>query len=223
MRPPGIDYHCVVYYQLGKVSQNVSFNVKGGKSGYNLTDLPVEVIDNVSLVTVLAAVYDNPVRPIAYLPSAVIGPVTPSVLTTSTILLYILLISVSTVIAESPEVVVSGEGSGVAGTSYTLTCGVSLPIGVQEASPNIQWKRPNMLLSSSSSITNTSRGFLATFQLQSLQSTDEGEYICLAGYYLGNIASPLVMSSTTLHVIGKSVIATYISLCSVMEPTLLLY
>ena len=104
-----------------------------------------------------------------------------------------------------PEVMVSGEGSGVAEwlASYTLTCSVILPIGVQEASPNIQWKRPNMLLSSSSSITNTSRGFLATLQLQSLQSTDEGEYICLAGYYLGNIASPLVMRSTTLRVIGK--------------------
>ena len=92
--PPAIDYNCVVYYQSGKVTQNVSFDVKGGKSGYNLTDLPVEIVDNVSLVTTLAAVYDNPVRPTAYLPSAVIGPVTPSVLTTSTVLLYILLISV---------------------------------------------------------------------------------------------------------------------------------
>ena len=120
----------------------------------------------------------------------------------------------------------SGEGSGVTGTSYTLTCRVSLPIGVQEASPNIQWKTPNMMLSSSSSITNTSRGFLATLQLQSLQSTDEGEYICLAGYYLGNIASSLVMRSTTLYVNGESVIATYIGTYSelntpVTDPTAL--
>ena len=101
---------------------------------------------------------------------------------------------------ESPEMVVSGEGTRVAGTSYTLTCRVSLPIRINEASPNIQWKRPNMLLSSSSSITNTGRGFVTTLQLQSLQSTDEGEYICLAGYYLGNISSPLVMRSTTLYI-----------------------
>ena len=73
-----IDYHCVVYYQSGMVSQNVSFDVKEGKSGYNLTDLPVEVIDNISLVIVLAAVYHNPVDPTAYLPSAVVGPVSPS-------------------------------------------------------------------------------------------------------------------------------------------------
>ena len=118
---------------------------------------------------------------------------------------HVLFVDSNFAAVESPEVVVSGEGSGVTGTSYTLTCSVSLPSGVQEASPNIQWKRPNMMLSSSSSITNTSRGFLATLHLQSLQSTDEGEYICLAGYYLGNIASPLVMS---FHVIGESVIAT---------------
>ena len=78
-RLPGVDYHCVVYYQSGMVSQNASFDVKGGKSGYNLTDLPVEVMDNVSLVTALAALYDNPVHPTVYLPSAVVGPVTPSV------------------------------------------------------------------------------------------------------------------------------------------------
>ena len=86
--PPGIDYYCVVYYQLGMVSQHVSFDVMGGKSGYNLIDLPVEVFDNVSLVAILAAVYNNLVHPTAYLPSAVLGPVTPSVLATSTILLF---------------------------------------------------------------------------------------------------------------------------------------
>ena len=72
-RPPAIDYHCVVNYQSVKVSQRVSFNVKGGKSGYNLTDLPVEVIDNVSLVAILKPVFSS-----VYLPSAVVGPVTPS-------------------------------------------------------------------------------------------------------------------------------------------------
>ena len=72
-RPPAVDYHCVVYYQSGKISQNVSFNVKGGKTGYNLTDLPVEVIYNVSLVAIL-----NPIFSTVYLPSAVVEPVAPS-------------------------------------------------------------------------------------------------------------------------------------------------
>ena len=74
VRPPAIDYHCVVYYQSGMVRQNVSFDVMKEQSGYNLTDLPVEVIHNVSLVAIL-----NPASSTAYLPSASIGPVTPSV------------------------------------------------------------------------------------------------------------------------------------------------
>ena len=115
--------------------------------------------------------------------------------------------------------ILSGEGSGVSGTSYTLTCSVILPIGVQATSANIHWKRLNMLLSSSSSIVYGNRGFLATLQLQSLQPTDAGEYICLAGYYIGNITSPLVMKSTTLYVICKSVIAPYISLYSEFKYT----
>ena len=110
--------------------------------------------------------------------------------------------------------ILSGEGSGVAGTSYTLTCSVILPIGVQATSANIHWERLNMLLSSSSSIMYGSKGFLATLQLQSLQPTDAGEYICLAGLYIGNVTSPLVMNSTTVHVICKSVIASYIILYS---------
>ena len=74
-RPPIIDYHCVVYYQSGIGGQNVSFGVKKEQSRYNLTDLPVEVID-VSLVVIL----NYQVHSVVYLPSGVVGPVTPSVL-----------------------------------------------------------------------------------------------------------------------------------------------
>ena len=185
----------------------MSFTDSDRDNSHMLTGLPVGGIHNIFLVALV------------HLPSPLAGPVSPGMLdqvinsyhhfncscrvsiflTSCAAFIFII-----TVVAESPEVVVSGEGSGVTGTSYTLTCSVSLPIGIQEASPNIQWKRPNMLLSSSSSLTNTSRGFLATLQLQSLQSTDEGEYICLAGYYLGNISSPLVMNFATLHVNCKS-------------------
>ena len=154
-----------------------------------LTDLPVGGIHNISLVALV------------HLPSPLTGPVSPGISIHSTSIPSLNPIAAA---VESPEVVVSGEGSGVTGTSYTLTCRVSLPSGVQETSPNIQWKRPNMLLSSSSPISQSGRYFLATLQLQSLQSTDEGEYICLAGYYIGNISSPLVMRYITIYVICKS-------------------
>ena len=48
-------------------------------------------------------------------------------------------------VVEAPVMVsVSGEGSGVAGTSYSLTCTVRLPLGVAQFLLNIQWKRPDM-------------------------------------------------------------------------------
>ena len=100
---------------------------------------------------------------------------------------------------EAPSVNVSGEGIAVAGNSYTVTCAVILPNGVHGVSPNIQWKRPNMPFGPGSSISATDEGFLATLQLQSLQGTDVGEYICQAGYFFENLTSPLVTDSITLE------------------------
>ena len=97
----------------------------------------------------------------------------------------------------------SGEGPGVAGTSYSLTSRVRLPPGVDQVSPNIQWMRPNMLFIPASIITITTRGFAATLQLPSLQSSDAGEYLCQASYSLGGYTSPLVNDSFTLNVTDK--------------------
>ena len=91
---------------------------------------------------------------------------------------------------------VSGEGSGVAGTSYSLICRVKLPSGVYQGFPNMQWKRPNMSFIPAlptPSIYNALL-FTATLQLSSLQSSDAGEYFCQASYSLGGYTSPLVLS-----------------------------
>ena len=103
-------------------------------------------------------------------------------------------------------VVVSGEGSGEVGTSYSLTCRVTLPLGVAGVSPNIQWKRPNIVYTPASSTpdSNSFRRFHTTLELNPLQSTDAGEYICQANYSLGGYTSPLVRDSLTLEVISKS-------------------
>ena len=107
-------------------------------------------------------------------------------------------------VVEAPVVVVSGEGSGEVGTSYTLTCRVTLPLGVAEVSPSIQWKRPNMPYTPASIPDSTSsRQFNATLELNTLQSTDAGEYICQASYSLGGYTSPLVKDSLTLEVNSK--------------------
>ena len=98
---------------------------------------------------------------------------------------------------------VSGEGSGVAGTSYSLTCIVKLLPGVARVSPNIQWKRPKMPFTPASTPLFTSVGFLATLQLPSLQTSDAGEYLCQANYSLGGYTSPLVNDTFILNVTGK--------------------
>ena len=102
--------------------------------------------------------------------------------------------------------VVSGEGSGEVGTSYSLTCRVTLPLGVAEVSPIIQWKRPNMTYTPASSTPDSTspRQFHTTLELNPLQSTDAGEYFCQASYSLGGYTSPLVRDSLTLEVISKS-------------------
>ena len=48
------------------------------------------------------------------------------------------------------------------------------------------------------------RRFHTTLELNPLQSTDAGEYICQASYSLGGYTSPFVRDPLTLEVIGKS-------------------
>ena len=98
---------------------------------------------------------------------------------------------------------VSGEGSGVAGTSYSLMCRVKLPSGVSKVIPNMHWKRPNVPFTCAFITAITSAGYLATLQLPSLKSSDAGEYLCQASYSLGGHTSPLVNSAFTLNVLGK--------------------
>ena len=67
------------------------------------------------------------------------------------------------IVVKAPVMVsVSGEGSGVAGTSYSLTCTVILPHGLAQFSPNIQRKRHNMPFTPASNISLTTRSVLAT-------------------------------------------------------------
>ena len=98
---------------------------------------------------------------------------------------------------------VSGEGSGVVGTSYSLTCIVRLPLGVDQVSPNIQWKTPNLPFTPASMRSFAFNRFLATLKLVTLQSSDAGEYLCQASYSLGGHISPLVNGSFILDVIGE--------------------
>ena len=92
---------------------------------------------------------------------------------------------------------VSGEGSGVTGTSYTLTCRVSLPSGVEPDSLDIQWlglptPQP-VMISTGVYISNITPNPLLPGNTR---------YICTASYTINGVSSIAVQHSMIIAVIG---------------------
>ena len=99
------------------------------------------------------------------------------------------------VVAESPEVVVSGEGSGVTGTSYKLTCRVSLPSGVEPDSLDIQW----LGLPTPQPVMISTGVYISNVTLNPLLPNNTG-YTCTANYTIGSVLSTTAKSSLNLTI-----------------------
>ena len=106
--------------------------------------------------------------------------------------------SFATVVAP-PAVVVSGEGSGVAGTSYTLSCRVSLPSGVEPDSLDIQW----LGLSTPEPVMISTGVYTSNVTLDPLPPTTT-DYTCRASYTENGVSSGVVEKSLTINVVSKS-------------------
>ena len=108
---------------------------------------------------------------------------------------------------EPPEVDVTGFGSSVAGTSYTLTCRVTLPSGVKledSATPTIQWLGPDTSTLTPVGPTLNSDGvYTSTVAFVSVLETHTGQYVCEARYNLGGLLSPQVEDRENITVIRK--------------------
>ena len=92
----------------------------------------------------------------------------------------------------------SGEGSGVTGTSYTLTCRVSLPSGVEPDSLDIQWlglPTPQPLMISTGV-------YISNVTLNPLLPNNTG-YTCTASYTINGVSSLLVIESICISDISK--------------------
>ena len=98
-------------------------------------------------------------------------------------------------------VVVSGEGSGVAGTSYTLSCRVSLPSGVEPDSLDIQW----LGLSTPEPVMISTGVYISTVTLDPLPPTTT-DYTCRASYTENGVSSGVVQESLTINIFSKSAI-----------------
>ena len=117
----------------------------------------------------------------------------------------------STVLAP-PVVVVSGEGSGVAGTSFTLSCRVSLPSGVEPDTLDIQW----LGLSTPEPVMISTGVYTSTVTLDSLPPTTT-DYTCRASYTENGLSSGVVQESLTINVVSKSSSSVYSYQCVLLS------
>ena len=186
------DTRYFVYYQSGGVAQNLSFSLTRDQRSYVMMDLPLEPITNICMVAIIKS------NVFTYLPSTTERPISSSMLNILLIsVLHVLAIFI-TVVAESPEVVVSGEGSGVTGTSYTLTCRVSLPSGVEPDSLDIQW----LGLPTPQPVMISTGVYISNVTLNPLLPNDTG-YTCTASYTINGVSSLLVIESICIADISK--------------------
>ena len=189
---PGLYTKHIIYYQSGGVSYNSSFTHSEDSGTFYHLALPPEGVHSISLVAVYQAVANT-----VYLPSLVAGPVDPGRLFT----IYYCLCHIFTIAIAAPVVSVSGEGSGVAETSYSLTCRVSLPSGVEPDSLDIQWvglptPQP-VMISAGIHISNVN------VTLNPLPPTTT-PYTCRASYTENGVSSRIVEDSISINAVGKS-------------------
>ena len=188
-----IGYGYVVYYEYAGGSVRHDVSVSRGVNTYLLTGLPIGGVHSISIVAV------------TQLPSDVVGPVDPGIyIHYVTCYIHIM---ICTAVVEPPEVTLSGSGSRVAGTSYTLTCTVTPPTGVQFDSsfpPNVQWSGPDTTVLTATVPSQISSGvYVSNITLNPLQETHSGQYSCSASYCLGGISSEVVTEKVTIIVLSE--------------------
>ena len=90
------------------------------------------------------------------------------------------------------------------GTSYTLTCRVTLPSGVQAVfNPTILWHKHSALPDPPVIHKERNDSYIATITLNPLQETDAGDYECSASYTLNVFYSPLATATITVIVLSE--------------------
>ena len=186
---PGLYTRYGVYYQSGGVSYNSSFTPSRDSGTFYYLALPPEGIHSIFLVAMNQAEGS-----IVYLPSLVAGPVDPG----RFFQLLLLLPHLFTTAIAAPVMRVSGEGSGVAGTSYSLTCRVRLPSGVEPDSLDIQW----VGLPTPQPVMISAGVYIRNVTLNPLSPTTTS-YTCRASYTESGV-SLVVEDSISVNVVSKS-------------------
>ena len=94
------------------------------------------------------------------------------------------------------------------GTSYTLSCRVSLPSGVEPDSLDIQW----LGLSTPEPVMISTGVYISTVTLDPLPPTTT-DYTCRVSYTENGVSSGVVQESLTINVVSKSTLFQCCNVC----------
>ena len=84
-------------------------------------------------------------------------------------------------IPEAPRVGIAGSGSAGVGSSYTLTCTVTLPTEVA-VTPDVQWAGPGLSGDTTGTVTGSDGTYTSELSLNPLSPSHGGDYTCTAAY-----------------------------------------
>ena len=186
----------MVYYDHVEGNGRCTMSISSGDNTYLLTGPSIRTVHNIFIVAVSL-----------HLPSNVVGPVDPGMC--SLINFAKIQLITSNAVVEPPEVKLTGSGSGVVGTSYTLTCTVNLPSRVQldgSVPLNVQWS--GLHTTTSTGPSQISSGvYVSTITLNPLQETHSDRYSCSVSYCLGGISSDEVTDVILLIVDDTAITA----------------
>ena len=107
---------------------------------------------------------------------------------------------ISCPVLDPPSLAVIALGSAVAGSSFTLTCNVTLPTGVSET-PIVQWEGPG--LSTTGSVWGSGSTYTSQQTLDPLTLSQAGDYTCTATYTENGETSPEGSDTVTVTVTSE--------------------
>ena len=112
------------------------------------------------------------------------------------------LLSISLALTHPTVSITDNLASAVVGSSYTLTCQVTIPGGVTITGiPHVEFEGPG--LSATGAVIGSGSDFSST-EIVSLSLSSRGDYTCSAQYFVDEDVSPKGIDTLTADVMSKT-------------------
>ena len=103
----------------------------------------------------------------------------------------------------APSVAVTAPAPAIAGSSFTLTCTISLPAGVLVV-PDVRWQGPAVTAGSApSTVTGLGPTYTSELTINPLTLSHGGQYTCTASYTVDGGTSPHGTNTVILTVTSE--------------------